>query len=151
MTDAYVTKRPGVDEFLEFLSLKIEIVVFTAGLKEYASLVLDAQDRKRGISHRMYRDSRWEMDGNYVKDLSEMGRDSRRVMVVDDKPSLYVFQPENVIPVRPFVDDLGDRVLWLSIEFFDDVVGFEGTRDAVNLFASSRRYLFIYFQNYKLD
>ncbi|XP_047309507.1 CTD nuclear envelope phosphatase 1 homolog, partial [Impatiens glandulifera] len=37
----YVSKRPFVDELLETLSQKFELVIFTAGLEEYASLVLD--------------------------------------------------------------------------------------------------------------
>ncbi|MCL7024166.1 hypothetical protein MKW94_019146 [Papaver nudicaule] len=68
----YVLKRPGVDEFLESISKKFEIVVFTAGLKEYASLVLDKIDPNGVITHRLYLDSCKEMDGRFVKDLSQI-------------------------------------------------------------------------------
>ncbi|GMH19440.1 hypothetical protein Nepgr_021281 [Nepenthes gracilis] len=139
MINFYVLKRPGVDEFLEFLSERFEIVVFTAGLKEYASLVLDALDRNGVISHRLYRDSCREMEGKFVKDLSEMGRDLMRVVIVDDNPSSYVFQPENAIPVRPFVDDLGDRELLRLMEFLDLLDGFDDIREAVKLFDSPRQ------------
>ncbi|KAM6595377.1 hypothetical protein CsatA_005901 [Cannabis sativa] len=46
-------KRPGVDELLEYLREnddKFEVVVFTAGLREYASLVLDKLDGNREYS-----------------------------------------------------------------------------------------------------
>ena len=33
----FVLKRPFMEEFLEFLSNKFDIVVFTAGIEEYAS------------------------------------------------------------------------------------------------------------------
>ncbi|KAF4380560.1 hypothetical protein G4B88_008711 [Cannabis sativa] len=49
----YVLKRPGVDELLEYLREnddKFEVVVFTAGLREYASLVLDKLDGNREYS-----------------------------------------------------------------------------------------------------
>ena len=48
----YVLKRPGVDFFLEEISKKYEVVVFTAGLKQYASQVLEKLDPKEiGRAH----------------------------------------------------------------------------------------------------
>ncbi|OVA13449.1 NLI interacting factor [Macleaya cordata] len=127
----YVLKRPGVDEFLETISKNFEVIVFTAGLKEYASLVLDKLDSKGVISHRLYRDSCKEMDGRFVKDLSELGRDLKRVVLVDDNPNAYIFQPDNALPVRPFIDDLKDRELERVMKFFEVSDGFEDMRDAV--------------------
>ncbi|GAB2287544.1 hypothetical protein Dimus_021919 [Dionaea muscipula] len=132
----YVLKRPGVDEFLEFLarrSSSFEVVVFTAGLRAYASLVLDELDREpRAISHRLYRDSCRTVEGRYVKDLSEMGRDLRRMVIVDDNPCSYALQPENGIPVRPFVDDVRDGELWRLMEVFEGFDRVEDLREAIN-------------------
>ncbi|XP_016447101.1 uncharacterized protein LOC107772129 [Nicotiana tabacum] len=133
----YVLKRPFVDELLEFLSEKFEVVVFTAGLKEYASLVLDRIDRKGLISHRLFRDSCKEVDGKFVKDLSDMGRDMKRVVIVDDNPNSYLFQPENAIPIRPFTDDLGDGELKKLIEFLNGCVEVEDMRDAVKVYLAA--------------
>ncbi|CAH9055533.1 unnamed protein product [Cuscuta europaea] len=130
----YVLKRPFVDEFLESLSKKFEIVVFTAGIKEYASLVLDRLDRKGLISHRLYRDSCKELDGKFVKDLSGLGRDMKRVVIVDDNPNSYALQPENAIPIRPFTNDLGDGELKRLMEFFDGCDGVEDMRVSVQHF-----------------
>ncbi|KAK9706845.1 hypothetical protein RND81_07G155900 [Saponaria officinalis] len=134
----YVLKRPKVDELLEFLSGKFEIVVFTAGLREYASLVLDVLDKNGVINHRLYRDSCREIEGKYVKDLSQMGRDLWKVVIVDDNPNSYAFQPENAIQIKPFVDDLGDNELEKLIKFFgicgDDCV--KDVRDVVKSFDS---------------
>ncbi|XP_027338168.1 probable C-terminal domain small phosphatase [Abrus precatorius] len=129
--DFYVLKRPGVDEFLESLAKKFEVVVFTAALKEYASMVLDRLDRNRFISHRLYRDSCRNVDGKFVKDLSEMGRDLKRVVIVDDNPNSYANQPDNAIPIRPFVDDLCDRELWKLRHFFNGSDCYDDMRDAV--------------------
>ncbi|PWA64048.1 Dullard phosphatase domain, eukaryotic [Artemisia annua] len=96
---AYVTKRPFVDEFLQYLNQNnFEVVIFTAGSEEYAS------------PHRLYRNSRKLVDGKYVKDLSNLGRDLKNVVIVDDKPRSYKLQPENGIPIKRFIDDLQDRV-----------------------------------------
>ncbi|XP_065878997.1 uncharacterized protein [Euphorbia lathyris] len=132
----YVLKRPGVDAFLEAMAAKYELVVFTAGLREYASLVLDKLDLKGLISHRLYRDSCRAVDGKYVKDLSEMGRELKRVAIVDDNPNCYMFQPENAIPVRPFTDDLGDRELDKLVKFFYECDYFVDMRDAVKIYVS---------------
>lgn len=127
----YVLKRPGVDEFLESLASKFEVVVFTAAVKEYASLVLDRIDQNGLISHRLYRDSCREVEGKFVKDLSEMGRDLNRVIIVDDNPNSYVNQPDNAIPILPFVDDLGDRELRKLIKFFEVSDCHDDMRNAV--------------------
>lgn len=132
----YVLKRPFVDEFLAYLSGKFEIVVFTAGIEEYASLVLDRLDWRKLISHRLYRDSCKAVDGKFVKDLSEIGRELSRVMIVDDNPNSYQFQPENAIPIRPFVDDLGDEELKKMIHFFEGCDLVEDLRDTVKVYAA---------------
>ncbi|KAF7803229.1 putative C-terminal domain small phosphatase [Senna tora] len=127
----YVLKRPGVDEFLESLAARFEVVVFTAALEEYASMVVDRIDRSRLISHRLYRDSCKEVEGKFVKDLSEMGRDLNRVVIVDDNPNSYANQPDNAIPIRPFVDDLGDQELGKLRRFFEGSDCYDDMRNAV--------------------
>ena len=136
----YVLKRPGVDQLLASLAERFEVVVFTAGLKEYASLVLDLLDTNAVISHRLYRDSCKEVDGKFVKDLSDLGRDMRRVVIVDDNPNAYAFQPENAIPIRPFTDDLSDRELGRLVDFFEWSDCFDDMRDAVKQFVVNGDY-----------
>ncbi|XP_022714579.1 mitochondrial import inner membrane translocase subunit TIM50-like [Durio zibethinus] len=129
----YVLKRPGVDEFLEAISKKYEVVVFTAGLEPYASLLLDVLDPKGLISHRLYRDSCKQLvRGTFVKDLSKIGRDLGKVVIVDDNPSSYFLQPANAIPIKRFEYDIEDRELEKLMGFFERYCdGFEDMRDSV--------------------
>ncbi|CAL5183653.1 unnamed protein product [Lathyrus oleraceus] len=136
--DFYVSKRPGVDELLESLATKYEIVIFTAALEEYASLVLDRLDRHRFISHRLYRDSCRNIDGKLVKDLSVVGRDLKRVVIVDDNPVSFSNQPENAILIRPFVDDVSDRELWKLRGFLNGSDCFDDMREAIKHFVAER-------------
>ncbi|XP_019161152.1 PREDICTED: probable C-terminal domain small phosphatase [Ipomoea nil] len=138
--DVLVSKRPLVDEFLESLSKKkYEIVVFTAAPKAYASPILDKLDRKGLISHRLYRDSCRKVDGEeLVKDLSGLGRDMKRVVIVDDNPTRYSLQPENAIPISSFSNDVDDWELKRLIEFFDACDGVEDMRVAVKDFLSKQ-------------
>ena len=134
--DFYVRKRPGIDELLEALALKYEVVVFTAALKEYASLVVDRLDRNGLISHRLYRDSCRNVEGKLVKDLGFVGRDLKKVVIVDDNPVSFSNQPENAILIKPFVDDVCDRELWKLRGFFDGCDCFDDMRDAVKHYAA---------------
>ncbi|KAK9031150.1 hypothetical protein V6N11_032537 [Hibiscus sabdariffa] len=129
----YVLKRPGVDEFLEAISKKYEVVVFTAGLEPYASSLLDLLDPKGLISHRLYRDScNQPEERKFTKDLSKIGRELGKVVIVDDNPRSYALQPENGIPIKKFVDDFEDRELEKLLGFFErNCDGFEDMRDAV--------------------
>ncbi|XVE51512.1 hypothetical protein DITRI_Ditri02bG0048000 [Diplodiscus trichospermus] len=129
----YVLKRPGLDEFLEAISKKYEVVVFTAGLEPYASLLLDVLDSKGLITHRLYRDSCKQLvRGRYAKDLSKLGRDLGKVVIVDDNPKSYSLQPENAIPIKRFEDDIEDRELEKLMWFFRSFCDiFEDMRDAV--------------------
>jgi CTD small phosphatase-like protein 2 len=62
-----------------------EVVIFTAGLKEYADWILNQVDRKRNlIHHRLYRNSCKPTCGIYLKDLERLGRDIRKTLIVDN-------------------------------------------------------------------
>lgn len=131
----YVTKRPFVDELLETLKQKFELVIFTAGVEEYASKVLEKLDGKEAIRHRLYRDSCRIVDEKYyVKDLESTGRDLSRAAIVDDNPNSYSLQPENGIPISPFTGDMGDVELLRLMDFFNGRADcYVDMRDAVKL------------------
>ncbi|KAJ0240702.1 Haloacid dehalogenase-like hydrolase [Hirschfeldia incana] len=135
MLTFFVIKRPGVDDFLKRIGEKYQIVVFTAGLREYASLVLDKLDpERRVISRSFYRDACSEIDGRLVKDLGLVAKDLRRVVIVDDNPNAYALQPENAFPIKPFCDDLSDVELTKLGEFFDGCEKCEDMRVALKEF-----------------
>ncbi|KAF3544612.1 hypothetical protein DY000_02008943, partial [Brassica cretica] len=122
----------------ERLSESFEVVVFTAGLEDYASQVLDKIDRKGVITQRLYRDSCREVNGRYVKDLSMVvGEDLGSVLIVDDNPSSYSLQPENGVPIKAFVDDLRDQELMKLAEFLEICYAYEDMRDAVQDFLAN--------------
>ncbi|GLU22807.1 hypothetical protein SLE2022_388540 [Rubroshorea leprosula] len=134
----YVCRRPGVDEFLEEISKKYEVVVFTSDSMQYATRVLDALDPKGLISYRLYMDSCRKVDHGHVKDWSTTGRDLSKVVIVDDKHLSYSLQPENGIPILPFAGDVRDRWLQKLTRFFQGCHWFGDTRDAVRQYFSGR-------------
>jgi len=113
----YVQKRPGVDQFLEEVASKFEVVVFTASLDKYANPLMDILDPKGFVRFRLFRESCVQHYGNYVKDLSLLGRRLEDTLIIDNSPFSYMFQPDNAIPCTSWFNDKSDRELYDLIPF----------------------------------
>jgi Dullard-like phosphatase family protein len=126
--ECWVThQRPFAVEFLQRMSQYYEIVIFTAGLENYAGPVIDALDRHGTVTHRLYRGSCAIMSGTdkrplYAKDLMLLGRDLARTIIVDNSPESYFLQPENAVPIKPFFGDVQDHELHTLAEFLTHLV-----------------------------
>lgn len=117
----YVLKRPGVDQFLKSMGEKFEVVVFTASLAKYADPVLDLLDKDKTVGARLFREACSNHKGNYVKDLGRLGRDIRHVIIIDNSPASYLFNPENAVPIDSWFDDENDIELLELIPFLEDL------------------------------
>ena len=63
------------------------------------------------FAHRLFRESCVYDRGNYVKDLSKLGREITRTIIIDNSPASYLFQPQNAIPCSSWFDDKNDTLL----------------------------------------
>ncbi|KAM7380833.1 hypothetical protein PAMP_004105 [Pampus punctatissimus] len=115
----YVLKRPHVDEFLKRMGELFECVLFTASLSKYADPVSDLLDKWGAFRSRLFRESCVFHKGNYVKDLSRLGRDLNKVIIIDNSPASYIFHPDNAVPVASWFDDMSDTELLDLIPFFE--------------------------------
>lgn len=107
-----VYKRPWVDYFLQKVASWYQVVIFTASMQEYADPVIDWLDGGQGlISGRLFRESCTLRDGSYLKDLTVVDADLRRVCLVDNSPISYVLQEANGIPVEGWTHDPNDVAL----------------------------------------
>uniref|UniRef100_UPI00398F13AF carboxy-terminal domain RNA polymerase II polypeptide A small phosphatase 1-like isoform X3 n=1 Tax=Pristiophorus japonicus TaxID=55135 RepID=UPI00398F13AF len=97
MHQVYVLKRPHVDEFLRRMGELFECVLFTASLSKYADPVADLLDKWGVFRTRLFRESCVFHRGNYVKDLSQLGRDMNKLLIVDNSPASYIFHPNNAL------------------------------------------------------
>lgn len=57
----------------------------------------DLLDKWGAFRARLFRESCVFHRGNYVKDLSRLGRDLTRIIIVDNSPASYVFHPDNAV------------------------------------------------------
>ncbi|RXN14826.1 villin [Labeo rohita] len=115
----YVLKRPHVDEFLQKMGELFECVLFTASLAKYADPVADLLDQWGVFRARLFRESCVFHRGNYVKDLSRLGRELNKVIIVDNSPASYIFHPENAVPVQSWFDDMTDTELLDLLPLFE--------------------------------
>ncbi len=107
----YVLKRPYVDEFLKIISKFFEIFIFTASISQYASPLMDELDREKICKGRLYREHCIYNSGLYLKDLKQVGKDLKDVIIIDNNPVSYATNQDNGIPILTWYDNLNDNEL----------------------------------------
>jgi len=127
-----VRKRPYLHEFLSQVAKLYEVVVFTASQQIYAEQLLDIVDPdSKYIQHRVYRDSCVVWEGNYLKDLTVLGRDLSQTIIIDNSPQAFGFQLENGVPIESWYDDDNDTALLQLIPFLEQLIHVEDVRPVI--------------------
>jgi Dullard-like phosphatase family protein len=108
----YVSYRPHLKEFLNFVKDLFEVVIFTASVDIYCNPLMDRIDPENKMqAQRLFRDHCSSVNGSYVKDLSLLGRPLEQICIIDNSPVAYLFQPRNAIPIISWFDDPNDTEL----------------------------------------
>jgi Dullard-like phosphatase family protein len=112
--------RPGLFEFIKNISEHFEIIVFTAGVKDYADAVLNYLDPDdRYFKHRFYRHDCINIANRvFIKDLRIfVNRREEDIIIVDN--SLYSFsnQISNGVLINSFYNDKDDRELFNLLNY----------------------------------
>jgi RNA polymerase II subunit A small phosphatase-like protein len=89
-----------------------ELVVFTASLSKYAEPLVDILDPEGMCSYKLFREHCTFVNNAFVKDLTRLGRPMKDVIIVDNSPIAYMFQPENAMPALSWYDNMEDRELF---------------------------------------
>ena len=115
--------RPGTYQFLEKLSNKYEIIIFTASLSQYAIPLLNEIDKNKYCKYTLFREHCYTFDnkGNpgYVKDLSKLNRDLNNTIIIDNNPDCYFLNKENGIPIKTWINDKNDKELFKLLPYLE--------------------------------
>lgn len=119
--NVYVIKRPGVDEFLRRCGELFEVVVFTASVSRYGDPVLDILDTHHSVHQRLFRESCYNYQGNYIKNLSQLGRPLEDIIIIDNSPASYIFHPQHSVPISSWFSDTHDCELTDLLPLLQDL------------------------------
>lgn len=109
------------------------MVIFTAAVKEYADNILNEIDDKKRISHRLYREHTRIEDFVSIKDLSMIGRDLSKTIIIDNIASNFKLQPRNGIAISTWTGQTDDISLFNLIPVLKKLVidGVEDVREGL--------------------
>ena len=108
----YVQVRPGSEDFIKELSKYYEIIIFTASYQSYADLAINGIDKEKNIKYRLYRQHIRKIGNTLIKDLSKLGRDLKKILIIDNCSDNYSLQPKNGINVIDFTGNNDDDILF---------------------------------------
>ena len=111
--------RPGLEIFLEIIKEFFEIIIFTIGTREYANIILDLIEKKNNTKYfdgRLYRDHATKVGNKYIKDLSKIGRDLSRTLIVDNNPHSFKLQYENGILISSYFGEKNDDKALIELQ-----------------------------------
>ncbi len=104
--------RPYCLDFLNELNNIYEIITFTAGTKDYADNILNQLDINNNIfKYRLYRQHTSILGCNVYKDLSKIGRDLNKTIIIDNLRENFKMQPNNGIFIKTWTSDVNDTQL----------------------------------------
>ena len=103
--------RPAASSFLKVMARFYEIVIFTAGMQDYADWALGHVENSQLISHRLYRQHASPCEGYYVKDLNLIGRDISKTIIIDNIKENFKLQQKNGIMIKTWTQDPNDKAL----------------------------------------
>ena len=106
--------RPYLYSFLEEMGHYYELVIWTSATESYANSLIDAIEyEKKYFDFILFREHAIIIDNDFVKDLTRIGRDLDRVIMIDDMPQNFRLQKDNGINIKPFFgDDMDDMALY---------------------------------------
>ena len=98
-----------------------EVVIFSAGMEDYANWAIDSLHEQiqekfqnhnlKPITHRLFRQHALPCRDCFIKDLSALGRDLSKTIIVDNIAQNFLLQPDNGVAIRTWFDDPTDTAL----------------------------------------
>ena len=104
--------RPGLNEFLSDIKPYYEIIAFSNGDKKYTDLLINSLDKNKiFFENKLYREHCIIMNNDFVKDISKLGKDLSKIIIVDNLVQNYRLNLENGINIKSFNGEINDKIL----------------------------------------
>lgn len=62
-------------------------------------------------------------DTDETQDLSQVGRDLKETIIIDNSPTSYIFHPQHAVPISSWFSDAHDNELLDLIPVLEDLAG----------------------------
>ena len=140
----HVLKRPYLDEFLNIVTQKYEVIIFTASISDYANPLLDQLDPNKKIFFRLFREHCTKSDnGLFIKDLNRLGRNLKDVIIIDNNPVSFIYNKANGLPILTWHSIQTDNELIKLIPLLNYLANVDDVRPVINKVVNG------YYVNYK--
>ena len=98
--------RPGIFSFLNSVKPLYELVAFSSETREFSDVILnEIEKNKKFFDFKLYKDHCTLYKNRFVKDITKLGRDIRKIIIVDDDENNFVLNKENGIKIKPFLGE----------------------------------------------
>ena len=116
--------RPGLYEFLDSLmKLKCELIIFTSSKKQKADEYINKIEKnKKYFNKILYRDYCTLIGAAYVKDISKLGRDLSKTIIIDNDLGCFYLQQENGILIKSFNGEKDDKNLFNLLNILQKII-----------------------------
>nr|CAD2179235.1 unnamed protein product [Meloidogyne enterolobii]CAD2179237.1 unnamed protein product [Meloidogyne enterolobii] len=108
----FVRVRPHLYEFFDDCQIILKLFSLLRNLLDPG---------KRFIRHRLYREHCVFVAGNYIKDLSILGRDLSKTVIIDNCLQSFAYQIDNGIPIESWFVERNDTELLKLIPFLESL------------------------------
>ena len=83
---------------------------------------------------RLFREHCTFVNGVFVKDMAQIGRNMKDAIIIDNSPTSYMLQPECGMPIISWYDDMNDRALFDYIPMLIEMSKINDMREAITGF-----------------
>lgn len=133
-TEVSVRLRPYVVDCLEKLAPLYEMIVFTAGMQDYADHILDYIDPNRKLfKRRLYRNDCIKLEQFFIKDLDIiLDRDRSDMIIVDNSIVSFAFDLDNGVPINSYMGtEEDDKELLFLFSFLEECASAKDVRPKI--------------------
>lgn len=126
-----IVVRPHLNEFLQFVKSKFNIVLFTAGIQDYADPIINYIDPLNEIFKlRLYRDSCYEFRNFFIKDLRILlGIQDKDMIIVDNCIFSFALNLSNGYLISSFYENNLDTDLLNLKDYLEKLIEADDVRE----------------------